>query len=77
VPELVLDGTIAVDDALLVDDVTDVEALVAAHRKGVPVVVRAATREAIVAALSRPEVACVLVPREELLALDLSELLYG
>ena len=32
---------------------------------GVPVVVRAATAEAVRAALERPEVACVLVPPEQ------------
>ena len=42
-----------------------------------PVVVRAATPESGKAALARPEVACVLVPTEELLALDLTTLTYG
>ncbi len=48
-----------------------------AHERGTPVVVRAATPEAVKTALARPEVACVLVPTEELLALDLTELTYG
>jgi hypothetical protein len=50
-----------------------------AHAKGTPVVVRADSPEKIVAALRRPEVASVLVPREhpELLELDLRELTYG
>jgi hypothetical protein len=39
--------------------------------------VRASTPDAIRAALARPEVASVLVPTEELLALDLTELTYG
>ena len=57
----------------------DVDALRAAFDAGTPVVVRASSAEAIKAALSRPEVACVLVPqdREDLLALDLTELTYG
>jgi hypothetical protein len=42
-----------------------------------PVVVRAATPVAVKAALARPEVACVLVPSQELLELDLTELTYG
>jgi hypothetical protein len=77
VPELVLDGTLNVEDALVLDAVSEVETLVAAHQGGVPIVVRACTREQIVAALSRPEVACVLVPVADLLDLDLSELTYG
>ena len=48
-----------------------------AHAQGTPVVVRAVTPEAVKAALARPEVASVLVPNEELLALDLTELTYG
>jgi hypothetical protein len=50
-----------------------------AHDQGVPVVVRAATPEAVRAALERPEVACVLVPPEqrELRDLDFRRLKYG
>jgi hypothetical protein len=50
-----------------------------AHAQGVPVVVRAATVEAVGAALERPEVACVLVPPEqrELRDLDFRQLKYG
>jgi hypothetical protein len=48
-----------------------------AHAQGTPVVVRASTPEAVKAALARPEVASVLVPTEELLELDLTELTYG
>jgi len=77
VPELALEGTLDVEGALVLDDVADDARLRAAHADGTPVVVRAATPEAIRAALARPEVAAVLVPTEELLALDLTELTYG
>jgi hypothetical protein len=80
VPALALEGDPAVplDDALVLDDVADVERLRAAHDRGTPVVVRAADEEAIKAALARPEVASVLVPadRADLLALDLTALTY-
>ena len=77
VPELALDGTIELEGALVLDDVGDEARLREAHAQGVPVVVRAATPEAVKAALARPEVACVLVSSAELLALDLTELTYG
>jgi hypothetical protein len=68
-----------VEGALVVDDVSDEASLRAAFDAGTPVVVRASSAEAIKAALSRPEVACVLVPpdRDDLLSLDLTELTYG
>ena len=77
VPELALEGALDVEGALVLDDVADDARLRAAHADGTPVVVRAGTPEAIRAALARPEVASVLVPTEELLALDLTELTYG
>jgi hypothetical protein len=77
VPELALEGTLEVEGALVLDDVADDARLRAAHADGTPVVVRASTPEGIRAALARPEVASVLVPTEELLALDLTELTYG
>ena len=77
VPELALEGTLDVESALVLDDVGDDARLRAAHAEGTPVVVRASTPDAIRAALARPEVASVLVPTEELLALDLTELTYG
>jgi hypothetical protein len=77
VPELALEGSLDVQGALVLDDVSDEAALRRAHAEGTPVVVRAPTPETIKAALARPEVACVLVPSEELLALDLTELTYG
>ncbi|MCP9485780.1 MAG: hypothetical protein MSC30_07950 [Gaiellaceae bacterium MAG52_C11] len=77
VPELALEGSLDVADALVLDDVSDLPALRAAHERGTPVVVRADSAERVQAALARPEVATVLVPRAELLALDLTELTYG
>ncbi len=77
VPELALEGSLDVEGALVLDDVGDEQRLRAAHAEGTPVVVRAGTPEAVKAALARPEVACVLVPTEELLALDLTTLTYG
>ena len=77
VPELALEGSLDVTDALVLEDVSDLEALRAAHEAGTPVVVRADSAERVQSALARPEVASVLVPSEELLGLDLTELTYG
>jgi hypothetical protein len=79
VPEIALEGTLDLDDALVLDDVADVAALREAHEAGRPVVVRASTPEEVRTALARPEVACTLVPKSapELLELDLTELTYG
>jgi len=81
VPEIAVEGEndIHLDDALVLDGVDDVGRLEEAHAQGVPVIVRAATAEAVRAALERPEVACVLVPPEqrELRDLDFRQLKYG
>ena len=81
VPELAAEGDPAVplEEALVLDDVSDAAALRDAHQAGKPVVVRAGSAEQVKAALARPEVACVLVPADkpELLELDLTELTYG
>jgi hypothetical protein len=77
VPELALEGSLDVEGALVLDDVSDLEQLRAAHAAGTPVVVRAGTAEAVRTALSRPEVAAALVTDEALLGLDLRELTYG
>jgi hypothetical protein len=78
VPEIAVEGELELHDALVLDDVSDEEALRAAHLAGRPVVVRADSPEAVKRALARPEVASVLVPEEkrELLELDLTELTY-
>ena len=79
VPEIAIEGELDVDDALVLDDVSDAQALQAAHEEGRPVVVRAADADEVKEALARPEVACALVPpdRRDLLELDLTELTYG
>jgi hypothetical protein len=77
VPEIALEGTADLRGALVLDDLSDLERIRAAHLEGTPVVVRAQTAEEVVNALSRGEVACVLVRDESLLALDLAELTYG
>ena len=79
VPEIALEGELELDDALVLDDVSDEAALRSAHEQGKAVVVRADSAEAVKAALARPEVAAVLVPpdRQELVGLDLTELTYG
>ncbi len=77
VPEIALEGTIDLEGALVLDDVSDFEMIHAAHERGTPVVVRASTAEEVLAALSRGEVACALVRDEALLSLDLPEMTYG
>jgi hypothetical protein len=81
VPELAVEVDLAapLEEALVVDDVADVQALRSAFAEGRPVVVRASSPETVKAALARPEVACVVVPtdRRDLLELDLTELTYG
>ncbi len=77
VPELALEGSLDVEGALVLDDVRDDRLLREAHERGTPVVVRAASADAVKEALARPEVACVLVPSQELVELDLTELTYG
>jgi hypothetical protein len=77
VPEIVLEGTIDLEGALVLDGVSDLAAIQAAHERGAPVVVRASTAKEVHAALSLGEVACALVTDEELLALDLAGMTYG
>ncbi len=77
VPEVALEGTVDLGGALILDDVSDLERIRVAHLEGTPVVVRANTAEEVVGALSRGEVACVLVREKALLELDLAGLTYG
>ena len=77
VPEIVLEGTLDLEGALVLDDVSDVRAIHDAHHAGTPVVVRCTTAEQVYAALSLGPVACALVADETLLALDLAEMTYG
>jgi hypothetical protein len=77
VPEIALEGTIDIGDALVLESVADVARLREAHDRGVPVVVRASSADEVKAALARPEVACALVTDPALLDLDLRSLTYG
>ena len=77
VPEIVLEGTIDLSGALVLDDGSDVDAIHEAHHAGTPVVVRCSTPEEVYAALSLGPVSCVLVTDEALLELDLAEMTYG
>ena len=77
VPQIALEGTIDLEGALVLDDVSDRAAIHAAHEQGVPVVVRASTVKEIHAALSLGAVACALVTDPSFLELDLPQLTYG
>jgi hypothetical protein len=79
VPEIAVEGELDLGEALVLDVVSDERELQEAHSAGQPIVVRAATAEAVKAALAHPEVAAALVPaeRRDLLDLDLRELTYG
>ena len=78
-PEIAVEGELELVDALVLDDVSDREAMHEAHDAGRPIVVRARSADEIKAALAHPEVATALVPadRRELLEVDLRELTYG
>ncbi len=77
VPAVVLEGTIDLGGALVLDDVSDAAAIHEAHHAGVPVVVRCTSPADIHAALSLGPVACALVTDESLLQLDLAGMTYG
>ena len=62
VPELAVEGELEFPAEPLVLDELDDAQLRRAHEEGTPVVVRADTEEKVLAALARPEVACVVVP---------------
>ena len=76
-PQLALEGQIEFpSEPLLLDELDDAQ-LREAHDEGTPVVVRADTEEKVLAALARPEVACVLVSDPKLLEIDLVKATYG
>src|SRR5919204_1753217 len=64
VPEIVEEGDpiVPLDEALVLEDVSDPGRLHEEHERGTPIVVRAYSVEAVKEALARPEVASVLVP---------------
>ena len=78
-PQLAVEGELDFPAEPLVLDEVDDDRLRTAHDEGTLVVVRADTKEKVLAALARPEVASVLVPpdKRELLELDLIEETYG
>ena len=75
VPQIAVEGEVDLDAALALDEL-DLEQIRRAFDEGRPVVVRADTQEAVLAALRRPEVSSVIAP-PELVDLDLVELTYG
>jgi hypothetical protein len=79
VPEITVEGELPLEEAVVLDGVGNLEILREAHRSGKPVVVRAATPQALLDALAHPEVSAVVVPEQkrELLELDLTKLTYG
>jgi hypothetical protein len=77
VPEIALEGTIDLEGALVVEGVSDLDRIHAAHVEGTPVVVRAETADEVVEALSHGEVACAVVRDPALLEVDLTRLTYG
>jgi hypothetical protein len=77
VPAIVLEGTVDLAGALVLDDVSDVDSIHAAHHAGTPIVVHCSTPDEVYAALSLGPVSCVLVTDEALLELDLAEMTYG
>ena len=76
VPAIVLDGTVDLDGALVLDDVSDLSTIHEAHHAGTPIVVRCSSAEEAHAALSLGPVSCALVTDETLLELDLAEMTY-
>lgn len=77
VPQIALEGEIEFPSAPLIVDELDDRQLRKAHDEGTPVVVRADSEEKVLAALARPEVACVLVSDPQLLEIDLIRATYG
>jgi hypothetical protein len=77
VPQLAVEGEVEFPAEPLVLDELDDEQLRKAHEEGTPIVVRADTEDKVLAALARPEVACVIVPTRELTEIDLIEATYG
>ena len=77
VPQLAVEGEVEFPAEPLMLDELDDAVLRRAHKDGTPVVVRADSEEKVLAALARPEVACVLVPTKELADIDLIAATYG
>jgi hypothetical protein len=78
VPQIAVEGEVDLDGALVLDRLDD-DAVRSAFDEGRPIVIRAESADAVVEALRRPEVSCVVVPRDrdDLVGLDLVALTYG
>ena len=77
VPQLAVEGEIEFPAEPLVLEELDDAQLRQAHEEGTPIVIRADSEEQVLAALARPEVACVLVRDPKLLEIDLVKATYG
>ena len=77
VPAIVLEGTIDLAGALVLDDVSDSRDPRSAPRGNARSSCAARLPEEVHAALSLGPVACALVTDEALLSLDLAEMTYG
>ena len=77
VPQIAVEGEVDLDGALVLEELDD-KAVLGAFEQGQPIVVRADSPDAVLAALRRPEVASVVVPpgRQDLVELDLVKLTY-
>jgi hypothetical protein len=78
VPEIAVEGELELPAEVLWAERASEAEIRAAHESGRPVAAHASTPEQVKEALTRPEVACVLVPaeRRDLLELDLTALTY-
>ena len=77
VPAIALEGSVDLEGALVLDNVSDVVAIHEAHHAGTPIVVRCENAEEVHEELSLGPVACALVSDEALLSLDLAGMTYG
>ena len=77
VPEIVLEGTVDLEGALVLDDVSDLARDPRGAPRRNPRRRARSTAEEVHAALSLGPVACALVTDESLLSLDLAEMTYG
>lgn len=75
VPQIALEGELDLEGALVLDSL-DLDRIQEAFDEGTPVVVRAGSQDAVLEALRRPEVSCVVVGDAKLTELDLVALTY-
>ena len=77
VPEIALEGTVDLEGALVLDDVSDLAAIHNAHHAGTPGRRSCVDRRGGARRVSLGPVACVIVTDGKLLQLDLAEMTYG